>query len=128
MQQTNFLKKIALFFLASLLLYSCAQKSADVSEEVAAINQSIMEAFENGDAAEIASYYTSDAQLFPPNSPTIKGAEAIRKFWKSGMERGITKAVFETRSAESTGNTAVEEGMFKLFARGINSSVRANTS
>ncbi|MCF8235968.1 MAG: DUF4440 domain-containing protein [Bacteroidales bacterium] len=118
MKKTRIIKNGIFFFLSGLLFYSCAQKTGDVSKDVEAVNNSIMEAFEKGDAAAIASYYTSDAQLFPPNTPAIEGAENIRQFWKSGMERGIKKAIFETRSAKSNGNTAVEEGMFKLFARG----------
>ncbi|MCF8332143.1 MAG: DUF4440 domain-containing protein [Bacteroidales bacterium] len=118
MKRTKIIKNGILFLFSGLLFCSCTQKTGDVSKEIEAVNKSIMEAFEKGDATAIASYYTSDAQMFPPNTPTIEGAESIRKFWKSGMERGIKEAIFETKSAKSTGNTAVEEGMFKLLAQG----------
>ncbi len=62
------------FFLFALLLLTSLSVFAqqDMKADIMAANQKFMTAFQQG-AITMANYYTSDAQLFPPNSDVVKG-------------------------------------------------------
>lgn len=63
--------------------------------------------------------YTSDAQILPPGTDTIKGLAAIKEFWLqsiSGLD--IKDASLATVSAESAGDTVVEIGRAELTLAG----------
>jgi ketosteroid isomerase-like protein len=90
-------------FLMCFLVNSCIQQPMDVSSEIK-------------DAKAVAANYTTGAKLFPSNSDVIEGDEAIEAFWKGAMDMGVKKVQLETVAAEGYGNTAIEEGRYRLYA------------
>jgi ketosteroid isomerase-like protein len=63
------------------------------------------------DYAGLATCYTDDAQLFPPGSPVVNGANAIGPFWEAAAASlGLTAATLTTRELEVHGDTANETG------------------
>ncbi|MFD2933771.1 YybH family protein [Spirosoma flavum] len=107
--RTN-LVMIALFLLASLSVF--AQK--DMKAPIMAANQKFMDAFSKG-ATTLNTLYTTDAQLFPPNSDIIKGNTAIGTFWVGAFGSGVKKAKLETLEAQQDGNSIVEVGRYILY-------------
>ncbi|HLL95227.1 MAG TPA: DUF4440 domain-containing protein [Spirosoma sp.] len=103
-------------FLSALLLLTSLSVFAqqDVKADIMAANQKFMTGFQQG-ATTMANYYTSDAQLFPPNSDVVKGTTAIGTFWKGGYDAGIKRVKLETMEAEKTGDQVVELGRYTLF-------------
>jgi len=91
-----------------------AQKSKDVSKEIQAMNDSFMKAIQSGDVDKITSFYTEDAKVFPPNSDIIQGREAIGGMWSAMASQGMPALIFTTTMAEAFGNTAIEEGAYKV--------------
>lgn len=67
-----------------------------------------------GDAAMIASVYSSDAEAFPPNADVVRGRAAIQKLWQSVLDSGITGFELMTRDVESAGDLAYESGTYTL--------------
>lgn len=69
---------------------------AKAQKELESINQKLSEYMVKGDAAGIASAYSSDGYLMPDKSSIVKGRENITKFWSdfissckaSGIEIG----------------------------------------
>lgn len=110
----------SLFFIGSLFLTGCIQGPSDVTGEITEANKKFIEAFNNQDAEALASRYTDDGSLFPPNSDVVTGHEAIASFWSGTMGMGIEKAELETVTAQAYGNFAIEEGRYRLFAPGDN--------
>jgi ketosteroid isomerase-like protein len=106
----NSLLTFALLLLASLSVV--AQK--DMKTDIMAANQKFMDAFQKG-ATAMGSMYTTDAQLFPPNSDVVRGTSAITTFWKGGYDMGIKKAKLETVEAEQNGNLVTEVGNYTLY-------------
>ena len=102
--------------LGCLILSSCTQGPIDATDEISEANKSFMESFNNGDMKAVAQHYTEDAKLFPSNSEIVKGKEAIEAFWSGAITMGVKKVLLETASAESFGNTAIEEGKYTLYA------------
>ena len=87
----------------------------NVKDAIIKCNEKFLEAFNNGNAKGVAMNYINDAKLFPPNSDEIQGLEGIEAFWKGAMDMGIKTAKLETVKAEGFGDTAIEEGRYKLF-------------
>ena len=107
---------LSLFAITILTLPSCRQASEDLTEEIIKANENFISSFNSNDAAALADVYTSDASLLPPNSDIITGTEAIKAFWQGVFDAGITRGELETLSAWGSGNNAVEEGRFKIYA------------
>jgi uncharacterized protein (TIGR02246 family) len=75
----------------------------DLQDAIRRAHEKIMLAFEHGDAAAMASLYTDNARLFPPDNEMISGSEAIRSFWHAAMNKGI-KSNDKTWRARSAGS------------------------
>lgn len=54
------------------------------------ITVEFMAAFNAKDAAKVASLYTDDGVLMPPNQPMVKGRENIEAYWRGAFEQGVT--------------------------------------
>jgi uncharacterized protein (TIGR02246 family) len=116
--KNRFTRSLAGFFLVCLIVNGCTQGPADVTDEIKEANKSLMEAFNTGDAEAVASHYTEDGSLYPPNTDVVSGHESIASFWEGAMSMGVEKVILETNTAEAYGNLAIEEGRYKLFAPG----------
>jgi ketosteroid isomerase-like protein len=71
-------------------------------------------ALANGDAKAISILYAEDAMLLPPAAPTLKGAEEIERFWRAGIEAGISEVEREPLQVESKDGLAYEVGRYVL--------------
>ena len=79
-------------------------------------NQHFMTSFAAQDAADLVALYTDDAQLFPPHSDVIEGADHITAFWQGGFDMGLAGARLETIEVDNEGDTAIEVGRYTLMA------------
>lgn len=109
---------LAFIFPVCLILSSCTQGPTDISSEIKEANKAFTETFSIGDANALAQYYTSNAKLYPSNSEIIEGREAIEEYWNVAINMGVKKVLLETITADSYGNFAIEEGIYKLFVEG----------
>jgi len=72
------------------------------------------EAVARGDAAAVARLYATDAEIFPPGAPRMKGREAIQKAFGGMFSGGATKIVLTTQELHPMGNLALEVGTFRI--------------
>ena len=79
---------------------------------IAAANKQFMEAFRRGDAAGLASLYTADGQLLPPQRGILTGRENIQAFWQGVLDTGLKTATLHTTEAKANGHFAVEVGRY----------------
>ena len=75
-------------------------------------------AFNAGDAATVASFYTKDAALFPPNAKRVNGRSGIQKFWQGAIKSGMKIDVLHAVEVEANGGLAGETGVFTLRVPG----------
>ena len=101
--------------LAMFLGVAAINAQKDVSAVMQKGNDKWAELFNSGDAKGLASLYTEDAHLMPPNHPVVAGRAAIEEFWTAVMSFGLT-AKLTTKKAEAYGKVAVEEGSGVLYA------------
>jgi uncharacterized protein (TIGR02246 family) len=121
-----------LFFLIPLVFLLCVsfgcQQAEEVVEDVAeaamdmaqvrqaieAANAKFGEAVRAGDAAMLASYYTEDATLMPPNSEMIEGRSGVEAYWAGGFQMGIKDVVLTTVDVMGMGDLICEIGTAKV--------------
>jgi uncharacterized protein (TIGR02246 family) len=77
-----------------------------------------MDAFSQGDAAAIASLYTEDAVLLPPNMEPMTGPAAAKAFWQGAMDMGLKGATLESVDVAAHGDVIVEVGRYTLTVAG----------
>ena len=75
-------------------------------------------AFNAGDGATVASFYTENAALFPPGAARINGRSAIQTFWQGAIDSGMTIDDLHAVEVDSRGEIAGEIGIFVLSVPG----------
>ncbi|MGB6340532.1 MAG: SgcJ/EcaC family oxidoreductase [Candidatus Aminicenantaceae bacterium] len=83
---------------------------AQVRQSIEKANVRFGEAARSGDAAVLASLYTEDARILPPNSEMIQGREGIEAFWGGGFQMGIKDIVLTTVEVLGMGDMVCEIG------------------
>jgi uncharacterized protein (TIGR02246 family) len=116
------LKSTALMMVAMLGLTAPAAAD-DVRAAIEQVNSQFVEAFKAGDAATIASLYTDDAKMLPPDATEIAGHNAIQNLWQSWMDDGLKDLTLEAMEVESSGDLAYEIGQFSLQAPAENNTM-----
>lgn len=97
--------------------YERSTAMQNVYDAITAAIQTFSGAFERGDAAAVAAWYTPDATLLPPDNPMMKGRDAIQAFWQGAMGTGVREAKLETLEVETRGDLAYEVGRFEMVVR-----------
>jgi len=88
--------------------------SSHIQEAIAKVNKEFTDAFARGDAAGVATFYTTEGQLLPTNSEIIQGHEPIAGFWQFAMGLGIKTVNLASSEVDVQGETAVEIGQYTL--------------
>ncbi len=87
----------------------------DIVDHLAKLDQQFMSTFADLDAAGIASFYTNDATLLPPNVAAIAGIKSIQEFWQHVFDSGIVKVTLKTIEIEDFGmSTVCQYGKYGL--------------
>jgi uncharacterized protein (TIGR02246 family) len=88
---------------------------SEVAKLIIANDKKWCDAYKNGDAATIASFYTEDGQLLPQNSEVVSGQENIKNFLQSLIDAGIiTEVEIKPVEIEDHGDTAIEIGRYTM--------------
>jgi uncharacterized protein (TIGR02246 family) len=77
-------------------------------------NAKFCEALRQGDTAAVASLYTDDARLLPPNSEIIQGKQDVETFWGGAMQMGVKDAILTTVDVIGMGDMVFEIGKYVL--------------
>ncbi len=77
-------------------------------------NQRFIASFAAQNAADLVALYTDDAQLFPPNSDVIEGADNITAFWQGAFDSGLGGVSLDTIEVDNEGDTAIESGRYRM--------------
>ena len=86
----------------------------DIRSQFEALNGQWEAAFRQGDSMAIATLYTVEGQLLPPNSEPVTGRDAISGFWQGVLGMGLSDVTLETLEAEAHDDTGVEVGRYEL--------------
>lgn len=112
-------KRIAIFFpVVYFFIISCKRNAVSPTETeiklITAISAARAKAFNEGDAATIASYFADDGLLMAPGKPTEKGRAAVQSYYQSIFEEYSTKLGSHYEEVEVSGDLAYGRGFAKV--------------
>ncbi len=113
--RSHFLLATVVGVILSAPLEGRAHSVQDAIEDAVA---GFVRAFNQGDAAGIASHYTEDAAVLPPDAVRIDGRAAIEQFWKGAIAGGLSNLVVRPTEIDSRANIAYDVGTFSFRVRG----------
>lgn len=76
-------------------------------------------ALEVGNAKAASASYTVDARLLAPSAEVFRGREAIERFWRAGVDTGISDVRLETIELVRLSGLAYEIGQYTLGLRPV---------
>ena len=74
-------------------------------------------ALEGGDAKAACASYTPNARLLAPSAELFRGREEIERFWRAGVDTGISDVELETIELVQVNGFAYEIGRYALRLR-----------
>jgi ketosteroid isomerase-like protein len=104
--------------LALIFLLPTAATAGDVRKHIDETMVKFVAAFNAGDGATVAGFYSEDAALFPPGGERIDGRSAIQVFWQGASDSGLKIDELHAVEVDSEGDLAGEIGVFILSAPG----------
>ena len=89
---------------------SCSSPEQNLPDDV---TSALENAYTRGDVAGCVALYTDDAEIMAPDTPAIRGKQAIEAFFKDQVARDIS---FDTDSTLSVvrGDLAAEQGTYRV--------------
>lgn len=111
--------RLAMFLTFTFVLSVAALSPRAQSDEVRAAIEATNRKFELGwvqkDAAAVASLYTADAMVMPPNGPVSKGAQAVLDMWKAVLPTVPGPIRLVTLETTAHGELADEVGTYVMW-------------
>jgi uncharacterized protein (TIGR02246 family) len=104
----------ALMLLFLLVACSPKQDSQASYDQIVAVEQAFMAAFQEENATAIAELYSDEAQLLPSNRDFVSGRHNIKLFWKGLMQLGIATVKLETIEVNASHDQAHEMGRYTI--------------
>lgn len=79
--------------------------------EITAVNRTFEDAARKGDLETLASLYTPNAIVMPPDGPFVRGRQDIKAMWGNvAQQMGLKDVRLDTHELEFAGDTANEVG------------------
>lgn len=67
-----------------------------------------------GDAAKVATFYTMDATLMPPNEQAVRGRSNIQAWFQKQIDAGASSLKLQPTESRTSGDLAFEAGTYTL--------------
>ena len=93
-----------------------AAERIDYRVQIDAANRKVHETLATRDPAAIANLYTVDGMVLPPRQESVRGRDAIRKFWEASLAGGDAEMTIATVEVEGREDTAYEVGTYVFRA------------
>lgn len=77
--------------------------------------QSWAEAYNGGDDAAVAAFYTEDGIRMPPNTPAVEGREAIQGQIAASRAMGAARVEIGTDEAATSGDMGFARGTYVIY-------------
>lgn len=108
------LRSFAVSLLGAVLLMAGPARADEVRAAIDAANAKMAADYAASDTKALASAYTEDAVMLPPDATRVVGHSAIETFWKGWIDAGMTNLTLKSTDVDSSGDLAYEIGEFTL--------------
>lgn len=117
MRFTAFSLALLSLFCFVFFSYGSPQEELDLAQVRKAIeemNVKFGDAVRKGDAASLASFYTEDAVILPPDSGMLRGRENVEAFWNGVFQMGVKDAELTVVEVMGSGDFVYEIGKYNM--------------
>jgi len=87
---------------------------SNVRSSIETENAKLIDGIKKGDSAAIASNYTSDAWIMPPNSEAVRGND-IAPFWGTFIRMGVKDMKLSTDDISGNEEQIAETGTYEIY-------------
>jgi uncharacterized protein (TIGR02246 family) len=87
---------------------------ADFEAAISKLHDAYLAAWNAGDAAALAAFYTDDAVVMPANAPTVSGKEAIQSYFQAQFGQFSQEQAASKAEAVAAGDWAFTRGTYTL--------------
>lgn len=92
----------------------------DVETIIRGLTQDLCTAFNTGNYDQAGALFAANGQFLPPHHDPVEGPKAVEKLFRLYGESGYQDLRYETSRVDSSGDTAIETGLFSLAVRQTN--------
>ena len=97
---------------------SSSTKLAELVESVRAVSRArVTRIHERAVDALVDEFYSADARLMAPGRPEVRGADELRRFWRSEFDQGLVTLNLNPNEIDGSGDHAYEIGTYDLMVR-----------
>jgi len=100
--------------LLALTLLSLPAAAETAREAIEKGSDAWSAAFNAGDAAAVATLYSENAMLLPPDATQVQGRQAIQDVFQGWVDDGLKNIKFDLVEVEESGDLAFEVGLFSV--------------
>jgi ketosteroid isomerase-like protein len=93
---------------------SLIARKTSPDDEIELARHAFIGAFARRDSDGAAAVYTQDARLLAPSTELLRGRDAVRDFWRAGIESGIESVELEMLELQPYSGLAYEIGRYVL--------------
>ena len=112
------IRTISMTIALATFLVSPSIRADDFKTTVQSAASKWDEAFNKGDAAQLAKMYGSQAALLPPGGAPIVGEQNIQQFWKTTLGKGFGQHKVTVQQAETKGDIGYAYGRWQATGPG----------
>ena len=87
----------------------------EVRDAFLSVCQQFEKSFNQGDAEGVASLYSDDAKILPPNMDIVEEKNTIQSYWQGALDMGIKSFKGELIDMDSSGNLGYFVGKYTLY-------------
>jgi ketosteroid isomerase-like protein len=86
----------------------------EIADEIERLEAQFVDLFNGHDAPRLVDMYTRHAQVFPPNTPVVRGRGPLESLFRSFWSEGFTVMSLETIEVEGSDDIVYEVGAYKI--------------
>jgi len=108
------ISRLLLVVVAVTLLAAASHAAGKPEDGIRAVADAYVKASLAGDVKAIVALYTNDAMEMPPNSPAVKGHDAIEAYYRQQMAAGkLTSFTIDHLDVQAVGDHGYDVGTYK---------------
>jgi Ketosteroid isomerase homolog len=111
-------RNVSMLIALAAFLVSPSIRADDFKTTVQSAASKWDEAFNKGDAAQLAKMYGSQAALLPPGGAPVVGEQNIQQFWKTTLGKGFGQHKVMVQQAETKGDIGYAYGRWQATGPG----------